>query len=704
MTFEEYKKKYFDNLDHGSARLSAIKNALDEALERQDNDSVLSLYNAYMNEDTMHGDMNNAIIIFPEYVAFFENHPELHKQHSHSLIWSYKWVIGNLNNFYQIPLDRIEKLFDDYMNICKRFNYNLRSYYHKIEEFIRTEIMVNGDEKFCGMTVQEAHNNMLRCKRDEMSDCKACELVHELKYIFNVEKNIEKGMQAAKPLLDGRYTCAEEPHGAFVEIAEAYFLNNDGENTYRYLKKAIHIINRDYGNEPTLLSQKCSCIKMMSYIDVKKALTMFKRILPFVSDNMTGSTKYDVFSDSYFLMCNLEKNGIETVRLRLPFKNEDIYNPDNIYETKVLKKFFYDNAKIYADKFDNRNGNSNYNDYLNREYKLDYKKPDDEKIDVPVFQYIRENIADGRLSEDFSLPNPTKDGEGVSFADGAYDGILLYHSEPQIEEIDDMKKFLDMISGDEESAEEAAALTEEYFGKTGKRALFVIDNVLNYIRENEEIDPDDVFSYGIDLIIDSKNYEAVKLGLCVLGMFANYNDALLQAIKDLALCNEFTVYCIWAVKPLDNGNDIIFEMAQKVDGWGKIHAVDALEPETDEIREWLLSDGIRNDVHCGYNAITCFNKADVHTMLENGLTQEQLTPVGRIMLFLCIKNAPTIGIRAYDDGNDIINMYLDSAERLELSELDKRILTAIGEEYENEEVKKRITAMGIEIPNAEEEA
>ena len=30
MTFDEYKKKYFDNLDHGSARLSAIKNALDE--------------------------------------------------------------------------------------------------------------------------------------------------------------------------------------------------------------------------------------------------------------------------------------------------------------------------------------------------------------------------------------------------------------------------------------------------------------------------------------------------------------------------------------------------------------------------------------------------------------------------------------------------------------------------------------------------
>ncbi len=694
MTFEEYKKKYFDNLDHGSARLSAIKNALDEALEKQDDDSVLSLYYEYMYEDTIHGDMNNGIIIFPEYVAFFENHPELHKQHSHSLIWSYKWMIGNLEKYYQIPLDRAEKLFNDYADICRRFNYSLRTYYQNIVYFMRSELVVNGDEKFCGMTIQEAHRNMLRCRRDGMSDCRACELEDELAYIFDIEKNIEKGMEAAKPLLDGRYTCAKEPHCALADIAEEYFENNDGENAYRYLKKAIHLINSDYGNEATLLGTKCSCIRMMSYIDVKKALTMFKRVLPFAGDNIAGSTKYDFFRAAYILMCNLEKNGTDKVRIRLPFRNEEIYNPDNIYETEILKKFFYDNAKIYADKFDNRNGNNNYNDRLNKEYQLDYKKPDDEKIDVPVFQYIRENIADGRLGEDFSLPNPTKTEGGMTFADGAYDGILLYHSEPHIEEIDDMKKFLDIISDDEESSEEAAALTDEYFEKTGKRVLFVIDNVLNYIRENEEIDPDDVFSYGIDLIIDSKNYEAVKLGLCVLGMFASYNDALLQAIKDLALCNEFTLYCILAVRPLDNGNDIIFEMAQKVDGWGKIHAVDALEPETEGIKKWLLEDGIRNDVHCGYNAITCFNKADVHTMLENGLTQEQLTPVGRLLAYL-VMNGPTVGIKAYDDGDDIINMYLGSAEKLELSELDKRILTAIGEEYENEEVKKRITAMEI---------
>ena len=92
----------------------------------------------------------------------------------------------------------------------------------------------------------------------------------------------------------------------------------------------------------------------------------------------------------------------------------------------------------------------------------------------------------------------------------------------------------------------------------------------------------------------------------------------------------------------------------------------------------------------------------MHTLLENGLTQEQLTPVGEIMLYL-VSEGPTIGIKAFEDDTDIMNMYLDSFEELEPSEADIRILSIIREKYDNDEIINRIDSMGLDLPELSEE-
>lgn len=701
MTMVEYQEKYFDGLDHGEARLKGIKAALDEALEKQDAESALELYDEFMSEDTMHGNMYSSIIMFPEYVAYFESHPELQEEYSHNLVWDYKWVLGNISDFYQISLTQIEKVFDQYIDFCKRFNYNLRSYYHKLESFIRSDIMGNGNGTFCGMTAEEAHKNMLRCKRDDMSDCKACETINEMNYIFDVEKDFDKAMKKAAPVINGKLSCAEEPHAAFTDIASEYFTRGDLENTDKFVRKAIHLINRDFGNEGTMLVSKSHCIRMMAYIDIKKAITLMKKCFPFIVNNPNGSEMFEFNRAAYHVMLCLEKNEVEKIRLKLPLRNEEIYKEDNLYTVTELKEFFYEKAKFYADKFDERNGNTMYNNRLAETYEFDYSKIKlpEEELDMPLLDYIRENIDEGELPDNFSLPNPEKDDDGDNFVDGAMDGILLYHSQPHYEELGELEDILKEAATENYSA--AAKRTEKYFENSEKRAITIIDNAQNYIMENE-LDPNNIYSYGINLTVGSKNREAVKLGLCVLELFSDYNDALLKAITDLALSDEFTVYAIWAVKRLNNGNDIIFDIAQKVHGWGRIHAVDALEPETEEIKQWLLYEGIKNSIFCGYNAINCFKMADVHTLLENGLTQEQLTPVGAIIAYL-VMDGPTIGIKAFEDGDDIINMYLDSAEELEREEIDDNILAIIGSKYDNDDIKERILSLGIEIGEEETE-
>ena len=125
---------------------------------------------------------------------------------------------------------------------------------------------------------------------------------------------------------------------------------------------------------------------------------------------------------------------------------------------------------------------------------------------------------------------------------------------------------------------------------------------------------------------------------------------------------------------------------------GTTNRLELYEPENDEIKEWILYEGIKNNVHPGYSAIRCFQKADVHTRLENGLKQEELTPVGMILMFL-IEDGPTIGIEAFEDGDNMIDRYLDSAEKLELSETDRQIIEFISKNYDNDTICQRCKSL-----------
>ena len=47
-----------------------------------------------------------------------------------------------------------------------------------------------------------------------------------------------------------------------------------------------------------------------------------------------------------------------------------------------------------------------------------------------IYEYIRGNLVNGELPPDFSLPKE-KQPDKVTFADGAQDGIAVYHMDVQ---------------------------------------------------------------------------------------------------------------------------------------------------------------------------------------------------------------------------------------------------------------------------------
>ncbi len=668
MTFNDYEQEFFSGLEKGAPRRNGIRRAIDAALEKQDAEGALMLYHEFIDEDTFNCDNLQATLIFPEYLAYFEAHEELQEKYKNDVMWCFKWVLANFYEFYQIPMEQIERIFVQYADFCKKYHYSLRTYYQFLCLFLRDFIVPGGS--FLGVTAREAFSRMLRAGRDDLSDCKACELNFEFKYYLLVEDNPEKALEIIKPVFSGQLHCSEVPDVTYSSLGRYYFEHGDLKNALKYATKSYRVFhgknNRHLGSLAAPFSVN---FRIISYHEPGKAVKMMKELLPLMASNQNAVDCFDFFLASYDTLMNLEKAGYQHIHLNLPFKDEPIYSSQGIYPIGVLKDFMYEKAKFYADKLDTRNGSRIFTDQLERTFdfgRITIRRQT--KPDIPVLEYIDEYLDNGSLPPDFSLPRKKPEKGQPEFADGALDGITFFHMRPEEVQLGELEDLIRLAGSGKSRL--AVSKTEKYLQSSQVRALPLADTVQNFIMEHtEELNPNDIYDYGVVLIVSSKNYEAVKLGLIIMELFSDYNDRLLEAIMKLSACDEFTLFCIWAVRRLENGNDLIFRMAKHTSGWGKIFAVDNLEADTDEIRDWMLHNGIHNSIHPGYLANTCFDHAGVRELLKGEPDIHEMQDIAYILYFL-IEEGPCIGIDAYEDADEIIDSFLENTERFSEEDAD----------------------------------
>lgn len=370
MTFDQYEEKYFIDLEHGEARCRGIRNAINEANERQEVESALELYNEFIEENHIYCDGYDATILFPEYLALFEAHTEFHEEAKMNLMWAYKFLVGGIMDFYQIPFSQIESIYSDYEKFCRRFGFNLRSFYRQMWN----SMYWHGLGSFAGIgSIADCHKKMMECPIDKLSEIPAGECDDNTKYILFVEKDIEKAFKVAEPILSGELSCPQVPLYTYINFAIYYFEAGDLGNAKKYISMAWRIMNRNYGSVDSYAFDKSFCMMIYSYIDVKKAIQMFRRQLLLCSRNTCGRDIFYLDLSGYHVFMQLEAAGQETIHFHLPFKDADIYNDENFYNVSELKDFFYQRAKSTADKFDARNSNTHFNDVLNKRYDFQEK-------------------------------------------------------------------------------------------------------------------------------------------------------------------------------------------------------------------------------------------------------------------------------------------------------------------------------------------
>ena len=288
------------------------------------------------------------------------------------------------------------------------------------------------------------------------------------------------------------------------------------------------------------------------------------------------------------------------------------------------------------------------------------------KTERPIFDLIEESIVDGRLPDDFILPEEGFDGDPrMKMAPGAMDGLCIYHMVRKALSDEDRNAVAEAIQAASSGSDNAY----ELFKKLGEkhRAIEIIDDMQSCIRKDaESLNQGELLRFAFeDLILGGTDSECVKFGLVITELYGELNDQLKRVFREVGLCDEFTIFSVFNMQTWKNGNEEIFALAKRVDGWGKIHAVERLEPETQEIKDWILYEGVDNRVTPQYLALTCMVKSGAAERLKGHPTKEELSAISHILSFL-FDEGPVWGISQLPDAKEVLANYLKCAEQQDL--------------------------------------
>ncbi|MDE6733010.1 MAG: hypothetical protein K2J77_09065 [Oscillospiraceae bacterium] len=306
---------------------------------------------------------------------------------------------------------------------------------------------------------------------------------------------------------------------------------------------------------------------------------------------------------------------------------------------------------------------------------------------------------------DFTISEDFKDNEsnGIPFADGAYDGIAVYHMGTQGLSDETRELMINALkiasTGDKEAADRA-------FTELGKaqRAIHVIDPLQDYIIEHkDEIPAKRLYEFAVYAITRSCDIECVKFGLSILELLViDENEELKDVISMLGFSEEFALFALFVMLRWSDGNDRIFRLARKTHGWGRIHAIERLEADDDRKRKWLLRNGVHNTVMPSYSALSCWNKSGASELLfgDEELSDEDARGL-RDIIDALLDEGPCSGISEIENSNDALLKFLEKARFSDITDFEvvRNILNYNNED--NEQSSNKIDEKCREILDSE---
>jgi hypothetical protein len=152
--------------------------------------------------------------------------------------------------------------------------------------------------------------------------------------------------------------------------------------------------------------------------------------------------------------------------------------------------------------------------------------------------------------------------------------------------------------------------------------------------------------------------------MAVLGI--PHGDEHLDVLMTLGRHEEFTLFASVALlssarhKGRADKDTALWELAQQVTGWGRIHVVECLAGTPDEaIRAWMLRDGYRNSIMYEYLAHVCATTGGLLGALRDPCPDDALLRGAGDIIEALLIGGPAQDMDDYDDGAEAVMAYTE---------------------------------------------
>ena len=320
---------------------------------------------------------------------------------------------------------------------------------------------------------------------------------------------------------------------------------------------------------------------------------------------------------------------------------------------------------------------------------------DNSIMDVIVNATIPDKDGNDRhLPDGFRLPE-LEDEKLARFADGAIDGIFIYHTEHQTISDEARELLVKAMKAVGKGDREEAKKRFEELG-TKARAISAIDDLQQYIIDHKEsVSAENVVKFALYTLYNTADRESLKFALSMLELVRLDDDSLKDILRVVGLSDEFTLFVIFIMQQWENANEEIFRIARRTKGWGRIHAIERLIPDTPEIRDWLLREGIHNTVLPAYSALNCWEGSEAENLLFSGnVSPEDFAAISNLMGAL-LDEGPCPGLSELEKSDEVVKAYLRRAKEMPSESIDGVVIDKIKERYSG--VDGEITSLVSQI-------
>lgn len=257
-----FDQNIYDQLKHGEERYKYLKKVIVEEDAAHNYKEAFDLRFEYITESIMYDDEFKGFIMFPEFMAYYDAHSDVCDQHS--LMWAFKWIIGNVEEFYQISCEKIEEYFEEFRKRCVEYGISLRTYYMKKMNFYS---YMNIEK------MKECQVQFRKLERDRLSDCAACEMNTDIRMELRYGSE-KKAMEMVADMLKRGVSCAEVPETTFGECVYHFTRTGNIAEAEYYAEMMMPMIK---GRENNFLKEISNVLLLKALTAPNEAYDIFKR-------------------------------------------------------------------------------------------------------------------------------------------------------------------------------------------------------------------------------------------------------------------------------------------------------------------------------------------------------------------------------------------------------------------------------------------